>query len=1407
MAGGMDTAQIKNSATRDELMALLKQHKPDVVMLQETWLSGEPDADWLDEAGYVWEGKNRIVSRGTKFQGGCGILIHKSLAGKRKPKGYTNITRGADVQAGGHTGTVCVSLKLTAETHVNLITSYVEDATACNNKSRNLDITDIYAGLTSAVGSCAEGGLTIWGLDANAATADLVEFTEEDEAPPPPRLGSRFDDGQARPPNKHGRLFMEGLGRANMRAVHDRGLPGTSAVWQHTCARPIASYSKASHAAELAQETQHASPGESMKNYAHTVIDYIAVNTHALGMVTSATVRDIDAGAASAGTALSDHRMLTMTLDVGAAVERQNEAEAIAATPEPKLNIRKLDADPALRRSFQAELAGRVVQRGRCMAELAAGRAEPEPAAIEGHVAALTADILQSLEGTVGWVQVTGRKSVNGRANGWMADPEVKSAVQKKKECMRASEATLHNPAATRVEQGAARKKYTAARNGAASVTKKAKQQWMLKVLRDIERCDIADRDICNRAIDKGAATWKALKTLSNTHAKKRRIYPVLNKAAAMCDTPVSIANAHRENLAGLAAPISIEMDPAANSTRFANDATARATVEMVEALHSAQTGPVLGRARPGDVLANIKAAEKATPALASGSSKSWDKEMMKSIENMNKTITIGEVKKAIAKCARNTAPGNDGITYEVLQAMPDAAVHELTSIYNKMLRSHTMPPQWKDGEVSMLYKEKETDKCTNYRGLTLLCTMGKVFERVLLRRLTAHLDENKLLHENQIGFRADRCTQDHVFALQQSVEANPNCLALFVDVRKAYPTVFRDGLFAKLAQKGVTGDIWSTMRDMYTGLSSSVKVAGAASDKYPVETGLMEGAILSPLLYTVFIDDLARKFAESGLGCKVGRAWTGALYYADDLCLMANSHAEMQEMLDILDQYCRDWKFSPSFSKTKMLRFGTMRTGPQKDKQVYLPTMWHAPDCSCCADWGQCNSHDGCKHCSKCSGHNKCTCCAATIWDQGYKHSTIQRSTRGTVVNRTVRSIVRSNPVQIAKEYVYLGVCITDDAKFTAHIKQKVTAKVKSAAAQLYRYYATEYGLSPNLCAKLIQSLIEPNLRYCAAVWAPTVEPVANSQASWGITKTASDEATSAYTTAVRTALGTARHTKSRAIYEAMQLKMPLDIWQGETLQFWDRLRRMPPGRLARKVYEEAARSAANTFNMRVTAAHQAAFHSAPQWNQPPPGKLRFRVNVKRALKALGEKEWYDHIREHAADGAALYLQAPPPSRAPFLRKKRHGQYSEEGFNVLLGLRIHGHSLAALVGRNGIDHATVPLGDRTCPCCMALGVESVEDETHFVVKCPSTDPARSTMVSEITAQYPHFRTHYDAASDLGKTKLILWQIPDGEFPGAPAVGSTPDSARVVSTRAVLRYLRLATQNHPRLRLYNRPRS
>ena len=104
----------------------------------------------------------------------------------------------------------------------------------------------------------------------------------------------------------------------------------------------------------------------------------------------------------------------------------------------------------------------------------------------------------------------------------------------------------------------------------------------------------------------------------------------------------------------------------------------------------------------------------------------------------------------------------------------------------------------------------------------------------------------------------------------------------MFVDTRKAYPTVFREGLFLKLAQKGITGKTWRVLRDMYDGLTSQVKVAGQlatdegpdgnAAGVYEVETGLMEGAILSPLLYTVLIDGLARALEETGLVGMCGR-------------------------------------------------------------------------------------------------------------------------------------------------------------------------------------------------------------------------------------------------------------------------------------------------------------------------------------------------------------------------------------------------------------------------------------------------------------------------------------------------------------------------------------------------------
>ena len=173
-----------------------------------------------------------------------------------------------------------------------------------------------------------------------------------------------------------------------------------------------------------------------------------------------------------------------------------------------------------------------------------------------------------------------------------------------------------------------------------------------------------------------------------------------------------------------------------------------------------------------------------------------------------------------------NRAPGRDGVTYEVMKALPYTTVVMLTRLYNECLRAHEVPEEWKMGLVSMLYKKGETDDCKNYRGLTLLAVAGKVFERVLLPRLSDHVEHNGLMHELQYGFRGERGTGDLVVVLQQALEHNPNACAVFVDVRKAYPTVFREGLFTKLAQKGITGGVWALLMSWYSGLKSKLTVA-----------------------------------------------------------------------------------------------------------------------------------------------------------------------------------------------------------------------------------------------------------------------------------------------------------------------------------------------------------------------------------------------------------------------------------------------------------------------------------------------------------------------------------------------------------------------------------------------------
>ena len=115
-----------------------------------------------------------------------------------------------------------------------------------------------------------------------------------------------------------------------------------------------------------------------------------------------------------------------------------------------------------------------------------------------------------------------------------------------------------------------------------------------------------------------------------------------------------------------------------------------------------------------------------------------------------------------------------------------------------------------RNGEIVNLFKKGNKEEPGNYRGTTLLSVVGKVFCKILNNRLVEHLDRERAMHEGQAGFRKNRSCIDNVYTLVQGRwrEDKPT-YAFFLDMQKAYDTVWRDGLWLKLWDMGAKGKMW----------------------------------------------------------------------------------------------------------------------------------------------------------------------------------------------------------------------------------------------------------------------------------------------------------------------------------------------------------------------------------------------------------------------------------------------------------------------------------------------------------------------------------------------------------------------------------------------------------------------
>ena len=277
--------------------------------------------------------------------------------------------------------------------------------------------------------------------------------------------------------------------------------------------------------------------------------------------------------------------------------------------------------------------------------------------------------------------------------------------------------------------------------------------------------------------------------------------------------------------------------------------------------------------------------------------------------ETVLSTINISalDVFQALCNLDPNKASGIDSINPALLRYCAESLTSPIHYLFTSSLRSQSLPQEWRTHCIVPVFKSGDNSLVKNYRPISLLCIVSKVFEKIVFQNLFDFLYNRLSVY--QFGFIPGRsCLQQlllftHELYLAKSLHCDVD--VIYLDYRKAFDSVVHNELLCKLWQYGISGDLWDWIRAYLTNRIQCVRVDGQVSNLLPVVSGVPQGSLLGPLFYIIFINDMFDSI-------KTARPFT----YADDTKLMMvinnslNSDL-LQEDLNEVSLWSASWDLS----------------------------------------------------------------------------------------------------------------------------------------------------------------------------------------------------------------------------------------------------------------------------------------------------------------------------------------------------------------------------------------------------------------------------------------------------------------------------------------------------------------
>ena len=327
---------------------------------------------------------------------------------------------------------------------------------------------------------------------------------------------------------------------------------------------------------------------------------------------------------------------------------------------------------------------------------------------------------------------------------------------------------------------------------------------------------------------------------------------------------------------------------------------------------------------------------------IANEANANADQEQEYSSSKLNETISFAEVAASIDRVK---------LRKSYLQIPNEALKNKNAKLlfhkfFNLCFSSGLSPSAWDQSDIKPIPKKDKDDRDPlQNRCITIMCCVAKIYSGILNRRLQTYLEKNKILIEEQNGFRASRSCIDHVLVLctilRNRKSMNLSTFLAFIDFQKAFDSVDRHLLLFKLSKIGISGNFYRAISAMYANPRARIILNEHETNYFDCPIGVKQGDCISATLFAIFINDLGEEIKNSGVGLKLNlnaenldqNILVNILMYADDLILLSENEADMQFLLHLVEIWCKKWRLEVNLSKTNIMHV----RNPRRCRSIFM--------------------------------------------------------------------------------------------------------------------------------------------------------------------------------------------------------------------------------------------------------------------------------------------------------------------------------------------------------------------------------------------------------------------------------------------------------------------------------------